>query len=150
MRRRYSVGQYVEATSFIWSIVPDAAITTDIMVGFPGETEAEFEESYHTCAELGFARIHVFPFSPRPGTEAASLPHPVRQPVKRDRVRRILSLASESTRRYRQSFVKTRRPVLWESRDGAGRWNGFTDNYIPVKTASEADLTNEVQLFTID
>lgn len=73
MRRRYSVGDYRRTVSLIRAVVPESAITTDAIVGFPEETEAEFKESYNFCRQTEFARIHVFPYSPRPGTEAARL-----------------------------------------------------------------------------
>jgi len=83
MNRRYSISDYQEVVSLIRDLVPEVAITTDIIVGFPGETEAEFEESYELCQKLEFARIHVFPYSPRGGTEAAQLPRQVRAQVKK-------------------------------------------------------------------
>jgi threonylcarbamoyladenosine tRNA methylthiotransferase MtaB len=120
------------------------AITTDVIVGFPGETDAEFEESYRLCQETGFARTHVFPYSPRPGTEAASLPDRVAERVKKVRARKMLSLAEESSLRFRRRYAGKARPVLWESSDGKGKWTGFTDNYIQVQTTSDDDLTNRM------
>ena len=95
MKRRYCVGDYQEAVSLIRSLVPDAAITTDIIAGFPGETLAEFEESYNVCRQMGFARIHVFPYSPRQGTEAARMSKQVSDRAKTQRNQNLLALSKE-------------------------------------------------------
>jgi threonylcarbamoyladenosine tRNA methylthiotransferase MtaB len=150
MRRRYSVADFARSLSLIRKMVPRAAITTDVIVGFPGETEIMFEESYQLCREWQFARIHVFPYSPRPGTAAASFPGRVDSRVKRARTERMLSLAEESSRSFRAAFQGQTRPVLWERRDEGGMWTGFTDNYIPVKVRSAEDLENRITPFTVD
>jgi threonylcarbamoyladenosine tRNA methylthiotransferase MtaB len=149
MRRRYRVRDYVGALSAIRQLVPDAAITTDVIVGFPGETGGMFEESHRLCREMQFAGIHVFPFSSRPGTAAASFPGRVDSREKRDRTEKMLDLAAESARRFRGSFSGKIRPVLWERRDASGAWTGFTDNYIPVAFRSDEDLENCVTQFTL-
>jgi len=144
MRRHYSAGDYQRSVSLIRSFVPDAAITTDVIVGFPGESEAEFEESYRFCKEIDFARIHVFPYSARPGTEAAVMPL-VAEAIKKERSQRMLALAGESVRNFKQRFLGKVRPVLWESECQDGLWSGLTDNYIKVYTRSCADLANKLQ-----
>jgi len=144
MWRHYNVVEYQEAVSLIRRLVPDVAITTDIIVGFPGETDEEFEESYRLCRQLGFARIHVFPYSARPGTGAAKLPGKVGDRVKRDRVRKMLALAEESARNFRRKFAGRIMPVLWEQKSAKGLWSGLTVNYIEVNTNSEEDLTNRI------
>jgi threonylcarbamoyladenosine tRNA methylthiotransferase MtaB len=144
MKRRYSVSDYQRAVSLIRAQVPRAAITTDIIVGFPGETDEEFRESYELCRKLGFARIHVFPYSPRPGTEAAGMPDQVSARVKRERCQQMLALAEASARNFRRQFLGRVMPVLWEQRDGKGVWSGLTDNYIRVYAKSAEDLTNRL------
>ncbi len=143
MRRRYSVSYYRQAVSLIRSLVPGAAITTDIMVGFPGETDGEFEESYEFCRQLGFARIHVFSYSPRPGTLAAGMPQPVTAKVKKERSQRMLALAQESAQSFYRQFLGQTMPVLWEKQTG-GIWSGLTDSYIRVFTRSGEDLTSKL------
>ena len=143
MKRRYSVNGYQKAVSLIRSIVPEAAITTDIIVGFPGETEEEFEESYRFCRRMGFARIHVFPYSPRQETEAARMPQRVGDEVKKQRSQRMLALAEESAQNFRQRFLGKTLMVLFEQRSN-GIWSGLTDNYIKVHTKSGEDLTNKL------
>jgi len=143
MNRSYSISDYQEAVSLIRALVPEAAITTDIIVGFPGETEAEFEQSYNVCRQTEFARIHVFSYSPREGTEAARLPRQVRAQVKKQRSQMILALARESAQNFSQRFLGKTMPVLWEKQSD-GIWSGHTDNYIKVYTRSDEDLTNKL------
>ena len=144
MGRRYSTSDYQRTVSLIRALVPEAAITTDVIAGFPGETEAEFEESYNLCQKMGFARIHVFPYSARSGTEAARMPHQVDDRAKRQRSEKMLALAKESARSFRQQFLDKTMPVLWEQPTN-GVWSGLTDNYIKVYTSSDEDLTNKLE-----
>ena len=144
MKRRYGVGDYEKAVSLIRNKLPEAAITTDIIVGFPGETEEEFAESYRFCRDTEFARIHVFPYSPRPGTEAANLPQRVGDKIKKQRSQRMLALAEESARKFRQRFSGKTMTVLWEKRSDDGIWSGVTDNYIKVYAESEQNLSNKL------
>jgi threonylcarbamoyladenosine tRNA methylthiotransferase MtaB len=143
MGRRYSPEGYRQAVSLIRQAVPDAAITTDAIVGFPGETEAEFIESFEFCREVGFARIHVFPYSPRPGTTAAGMPGQVPAKVKKQRNQQMLALAGESAGRFREKYLGRVIPVLFEQKS-AGLWSGLTDNYIRVYIKSDKDLSNRI------
>ena len=143
MKRRYSVADYERAVSLIRDAVPEVAITTDVVVGFPGETETEFRESYEFCRRMEFARIHVFPYSPRPGTEAARMRPQVAAKVKKQRSQQMLSLAKESAQNFYQLFLGETMMVLWEKQTG-GIWSGHTDNYIKVYTRSSEDLTNKL------
>jgi threonylcarbamoyladenosine tRNA methylthiotransferase MtaB len=123
--------------------VPEAAITTDVIVGFPGETEVEFGESYELCRQMQFARIHVFPYSLRQETEAARLPQKVSAQVKKERSRQMLALAGESVRNFSRRFFGEAMPVLWE-KQSEGIWSGLTDNYIKVYTRSDEELSNQL------
>ncbi len=143
MRRRYTAARYQQAVALIREIVPGAAITTDIIVGFPGETEAEFKESYNFARQMEFARIHVFTYSPRPGTQAAATAGQVEDKLKRERSRRMLALARASVRNFRRRFLGKTMMVLWE-KETCGVWSGLTDNYIRVFTKSDKDLTNKL------
>ena len=143
MKRRYTTADYQRAVSLIREVVPEAAITTDIIVGFPGETEVEFQESLDFCRQMEFARIHVFPYSPRQGTEAAQMPNQVESKVKRQRSLKMLALARKNSGEFRQRFLGRTMPVLWEKQTG-GIWSGLTDNYIKVYTESSEDLTNQL------
>jgi threonylcarbamoyladenosine tRNA methylthiotransferase MtaB len=143
MKRRYTTVDYRRAVSLIREIVPEAAITTDVIVGFPGETEEEFRESLDFCRRVKFARIHVFPYSPRQGTEAARMPNQIADKVKKQRSQEMLALAEESAQNFRQKFLGRTMTVLWEKQSG-GVWSGFTGNYIKVYTESCEDLTNKL------
>jgi threonylcarbamoyladenosine tRNA methylthiotransferase MtaB len=143
MKRRYTAADYQRAVDLIRQVVPGVAITTDVIVGFPGETEAEFGQSYNFCRQMQFARIHVFSYSPRPGTQAALMPHQVEDKVKRERNRRMLALGRECVRSFRHKFLGKTMLVLWE-KETCGVWSGLTGNYIRVYTKSDQDLTNQI------
>jgi len=143
MKRRYTTAEYRRAVALIRETLPDAGITTDVIIGFPGETDAESEESYRLCRQMDFARIHVFSYSPRDGTEAARIPEQVKQQVKKQRRDRMLVLARESADNFHQRFLGKTMAVLWEKQD-RGVWSGLTDNYIRVYAQCDADLTNQL------
>jgi threonylcarbamoyladenosine tRNA methylthiotransferase MtaB len=143
MKRGYSVSKYKEAASLIRAKVPTVAITTDVMVGFPGETDEEFEESLDFCRRMEFARIHVFAYSRRGETLAARLPNQVSDRGKKERSQRMLRLAEESARRFQRRFLDATVPVLFERRS-RGVWSGLTGNYIKVYTRSGEVLTNKL------
>jgi threonylcarbamoyladenosine tRNA methylthiotransferase MtaB len=144
MKRRYGVNDYKRAVELIQKNVPDAAITTDIIVGFPGETEAEFKESYDFCKKTQFARIHVFPYSPRPGTSAAIMAGQVPEKVKHERSVLMLTLAKDSAQAFRERFIGRTLEVLWEQQVN-GVWSGLTGNYIKVYMKNTGDLTNTLK-----
>ena len=144
MRRRYSTADYEQAVTMVREAIPDIAITTDIMVGFPGESEEEFEQSYRFCQRMGFANIHVFPYSERPGTAAAQMTDKVPEGVKKERSAVMLGLARESALRFRQQFLGRTMAVLWEQETEEEVWSGLTDNYIRVFTKSSQRLENRL------
>ncbi len=136
------------------SIEPAISISTDIMVGFPGETDAEFSESLAFVERVGFSRLHVFRFSPREGTRAATMPAHVAPRIVKARCRSMIDLGGSLERDFNSRFIGTTLPVLWESGESAGdvlRWSGLTDNYIRVTTETRdgIDLTNSVTDTTI-
>ncbi len=143
MKRRYTAAEYEEAMTMIREAIPDVAITTDIMVGLPGESDDEFEESYRFCQRMGFANIHVFPFSERPGTLAAAMPEKINDRVKKERSQRMLKLARESSLGFRERFSGRTMTVLWEQ-EVDGDWVGLTDNYIRVFASSHEPLKNKL------
>ncbi len=147
MRRGYTVQDFADLLEKLRAAVPDISITTDIIVGFPGETDEEFWESYSFAEAVGFSRIHVFPFSPRPGTPAAAMPDQVPAEVKRYRVSCFLELGARSAHAWHQKFVGRMASVLWEmvrpSPDGPV-WEGYTDNYVRVRLVSRRPLLNTV------
>ncbi|MFH0941942.1 MAG: tRNA (N(6)-L-threonylcarbamoyladenosine(37)-C(2))-methylthiotransferase MtaB [Chloroflexota bacterium] len=144
MRRRYTAEDYRRTLDLIRERVPRAAITTDIIVGFPGETEAEFETSHLFARETGFARIHVFPYSPRQGTAAADMASQVAEATKNARRRKMLALARESRGSFCRKFLGEIMDVLWEQPED-GIWSGLTDNYLKVYARSGEDLSNRIR-----
>ena len=143
MGRRVTTGRFAELVGAACAAVPDMAVTTDVIVGFPGEDEAAFRASYDFVASIPFARLHVFPYSARPGTPAARLPGPVRRDVRSVRARLMRELGDEQASRFRQRFVGREMMVLWEQRRRDGLWAGLTDNYLRVAMPGN-DLHNRL------
>ncbi|MFH1087645.1 MAG: MiaB/RimO family radical SAM methylthiotransferase, partial [Chloroflexota bacterium] len=144
MGRPYSIDRYRQTVSAIHSALPYAAITTDIIAGFPGETDDDFDQTYRLCRELGFAAINVFPYSPRPSTQAALLPGRVDERTKRQRAQAMLDLAAESREKFRQRFLGREMTVLWERETSPGVYSGLTENSIRVTVQSAERLTNRL------
>jgi threonylcarbamoyladenosine tRNA methylthiotransferase MtaB len=146
MKRSYSLDQYQRTVNLIKETIPEVAITTDIMVAFPGESDEEFEQSYSFCQQAGFANIHVFPFSPRPETAAAKMPKQIKDKVKEERNQRMLELSQSCRRSFCEQFLGQTMQVLWEKETspGSGIYSGLTSNYIRVFTGSEKSLSNEI------
>lgn len=132
MRRPYTPARFSRLLDRIRHRIPGVAITTDVIVGFPGETEAEAEESLAFVDACGFSRVHAFPYSERSGTPAAELPDPVPVPVRRRRMTEMLDLAARLQRRYVASRLGEVSEVLWEGARN-GEWFGTTDNYIHTR-----------------
>lgn len=147
MKRSYLLDDYRRVLRWVREAIPDVAITTDIMVGFPGEDDDEFEQSHRFCQQAGFASIHVFPFSPRPGTLAAGMPGQVRDQVKKERARKMLELAQNCRRKFEEQFLGQTMAVLWEKEVDVGRgvYSGLTDNYIRVFMRRDSSLANQVE-----
>ncbi len=143
MKRRYNADEYQRTVTLIRDKVTDVAVTTDVIVGFPGESDAEFLETLDFCREMRFTRIHVFQYSPRPGTVAASLPHKISAAVKKERSQLMLSLVDECTQSFRESYLGRTMEVLFEQKT-AGFWTGLTGNYIKVYVKSRTVLTNKL------
>ncbi len=144
MRRPYSAAAFAELAEDLHSAIPGLALTTDVIVGFPGETREEFEESLAFVERLAFARPHIFTFSPRAGTHAATLPDPVPHAEKKARVAEMRALGRETDRAFRGRHLGESLDVVWEeSRNG--RWSGLSDNYIRVFAESDRELAGTIQ-----
>lgn len=143
MRRRYTTADYRRAVDLIRSVIPHTAITTDIIAGFPGETEAEFTESLVFIKESAFTRLHVFPFSPRPNTAAILMPGQVASHIIRNRVKQLLKIGKQCETNFRQQFEGLTFDVLFEEQDDE-EWMGYTDNYIRVTTRCPDSLANQI------
>nr|MBC7244078.1 tRNA (N(6)-L-threonylcarbamoyladenosine(37)-C(2))-methylthiotransferase MtaB [Chloroflexota bacterium] len=143
MNRRYTTAQYRDLLSSARDWIPNLAVTTDIIVGFPGEDEQEFATSAAFVAAMKFARIHVFPFSARPGTAAASMSGQVNPSIKKKRSNLMLGIARYSAEAFHHQFIGRTMDVLWEHAIG-DRWSGLTDNYIRVEVTSDLHLHNRI------
>ena len=130
MRRRYTTDEFRRACALLRSAFPGCAITTDVITGFPGETEAEFAESAAFCREIGFARMHVFPYSARQGTPAANMPGQVPKNLREERARRLIAVGAEMARQYREAQIGQTVEVLVEETDGEGVAQGYTAQYM--------------------
>lgn len=144
MGRQYSIHEYEQAVIQVRKAIPDIAVTTDILVGYPGESEKEFDESYQFCEKIGFANIHVFPYSLRLGTRAATMPDQVEEKVRKERSQKMLKLAKRSAQQFKRQFIGRTVPVLWESKIEQDSCNGLTSNYLRVFTRTEEDLTGMI------
>lgn len=143
MRRLYNVAEYVEFLELVANRIPDVCLGTDVMVGFPGESEARFENTRRLLQELPFAYFHVFPFSERGGTTAVKMAGKVSAQEKKERSEILRRLSNaKKTHFYEQQLGKAVN-VLMEARNEAGLFQGFTDNYVKVGVQSESDLENQ-------
>ena len=139
MNRHYDREEFSRLLTRVREAVPGVSVSTDVIVGFPGETEEMFAESLEYIRSLKFSRMHVFPYSPRTGTPAAEMPDQVPEPVKKERVHRLQAVAGEMAGEYCQSYLGTVQRVLLET-DTQGEKDGLTDTYIRVYTNDEAEL----------
>jgi threonylcarbamoyladenosine tRNA methylthiotransferase MtaB len=150
MARKTTPQAYAHLVQRARAAIPGIAITTDVIVGFPGEDEAEFAASQEFIYSMEFAHGHVFTYSARPGTAAARMPDQVPYPLRRARSRQLHELFAQAEGHYQAQFTGQRLPVLWESShpDGDHIWqlSGFTDNYIRVTAQSYQDLWNQISL----
>ncbi|HUF53405.1 MAG TPA: tRNA (N(6)-L-threonylcarbamoyladenosine(37)-C(2))-methylthiotransferase MtaB [Dehalococcoidia bacterium] len=152
MRRRYTAEEFSAALAMIREHVADVAVTTDVIAGFPGETDADFEETLSLCEDSGFADMHCFPYSRRPHTGADKMEGHLPPPARRERLERLLAVQSASSHAWRTRHLGRVMDVLWEERSD-GRWQGLTANYLRVYARDEADLANRLtatRLETLD
>jgi threonylcarbamoyladenosine tRNA methylthiotransferase MtaB len=132
MARRYLSARYREIVTTAQRVIPGVAISTDIITGFPGESDDDFEQTYQLASELRFAKAHVFRFSPRQGTPAARMKGQIKDEVKKARSERLLALNASDALAFRQRFLGQDAEVLIEGRKHS-RWEGLTDNYLRVE-----------------
>ena len=133
MNRHYNTAEFIDLTERLRKEVPSLALTTDIIVGFPGETEELFAETLKNAELIGFSKIHVFPYSVRPGTPAATMPNQVPEPVKKERVHRLEAVGERTAAKFRQFSVGCVKEVLIETIDAEKNTaDGLTDTYIRV------------------
>jgi threonylcarbamoyladenosine tRNA methylthiotransferase MtaB len=153
MARKTTPGSFRELISAARGLIPGVAITTDIIAGFPGETESEFAESLEFVREMSFAGGHVFTYSPRPGTGAARMKGQVKPEIRKQRNHILHDALEESAKEYRQRFLGKTMSVLWESTSEVGEWGwqmeGLTENYLRVHAFAPSPRWNEIDAVKI-
>jgi threonylcarbamoyladenosine tRNA methylthiotransferase MtaB len=143
MKRKYDTARYFESVQLLKEYFPGCAVTTDMIVAFPGETEEEFAASLEFIQKCGFADMHIFPYSRRPGTPADKMPGQHPNAVKEERSRRAIAVADEMSLRYRQNLIGSVQPVLFEEESGE-YYTGHAPNYVKVY-ARGRQLHNEIR-----
>jgi len=146
MRRKYSAEFYKEKVKRLKNALPGLAITTDVIVGFPGETEEEFMETYNFIQDIGYAELHVFPFSRRTGTPAARMDNQVDKEIKETRVTKLIELSNQLAKQYASRFEHDVLEVIPEEKSSteAGILIGYSDNYLKVQFEGSTDLIGSI------
>ena len=144
MNRHYTTAEYRQIVGNLRAAFPGCAITTDIMVGFAGETQEEFEQSLQFAREIAFAKVHVFAYSRRPGTRAYDAPAQVPNKVKEERSRQMIQVTKTTQQAFLQAQVGKVEEVLFEQQREQGVWEGYTRNYTHVLAPSGKDLSGQL------
>ena len=149
MNRRYSIEEFEEGVQLLRKAYQNVALTTDIIVGFPGETEEEFNTTYQFLKRIKFYKTHIFKYSQRKGTRAAVMPNQVDGNIKEERSRKLIALSDENEREYNKKYIGKEVEVLFEEphiENGKKYMKGHTTNYIVVKVEGEDQkLENEIK-----
>ncbi len=150
MRRRYTAERYRERIAKIRELMPDSFLGVDVIVGFPGEGEEQFMETYRLLEEVGASFLHIFPFSERPGTPAVTMPNKVQSRISTERVERLEELSAKLNRAFAERFLSTERDVLFESTNHNGLMYGYTDNYLRVSAPFDELRVNNICRVRLD
>lgn len=159
MNRRYTTEEFEIVTQVLRKYYPNAALTTDIIVGFPGETEEEFKQTYEYLKKISFYKMHVFKYSPRKGTKAAVMPNQIDGNIKEERSKKLIALSDENEKKYNKEYIGKMVEVLFEDenvQDGETHIKGHTTNYIVVKVKQDekkklkSNTIEKVQIIGID
>ncbi len=149
MNRRYTTEEFRDVTKRLRSKFPNAALTTDIIVGFPGETDDEFNTTYEFLKEIAFYKMHIFKYSQRKGTKAAVMPNQIDGKIKEERSKKLIELSNENEYNYNKKYIGKQVEVLFEEREGE-YLKGHTTNYIVVKHKTDKDdLINKIAKVTV-
>lgn len=147
MNRRYTAQEYAEKCEILRKYFSCPALTTDVITGFPGETEKEFSQSRDFVEKIGFYETHIFPYSRREGTKAAGMPEQLPEGVKKERSRVLIEIGMKHQREFMEKFLGQKREVLFEERQdiqGTAYWVGHTMEYLKVAVVSDEDLGNRI------
>ncbi len=149
MNRRYTTEEFRDVTKRLRAKFPNAALTTDIIVGFPGETDDEFNTTYEFLKDIAFYKMHIFKYSQRKGTKAAVMPNQVDGKIKEERSKKLIELSNENEYNYNKKYIGKQVEVLFEEREGE-YLKGHTTNYIVVKHKTDKDdLINKIAKVTV-
>ena len=143
MNRKYTCQEFRKVTKILRKYFKDVNLTTDIIVGFPGETEEEFSNTYKFLKEISFYKMHVFKYSPRKGTLAEKMPNQVDNKIKDERSHKLIELSNQNQTKYNEKYIGKEIDVLFEEEEN-GIWSGLTKNYIKVNVKSDKNLENKI------
>ena len=144
MNRKYTTDQFRHVVKLLRNAYPEVHLTTDIIVGFPGETEEEFNQTYEFLKEIKFYKMHVFKYSPRSGTVAAKMPNQIDGNIKEERSNKLIELSDKNEEEYNQKYIGKEVEVLLEEREGE-YLKGHTTNYMVIKMKTNENLENTIQ-----
>ena len=148
MNRKYTTDQFRHVVELLRNAYPEVHLTTDVIVGFPGETEEEFNKTYEFLKEIKFYKMHVFKYSPRSGTVAAKMPNQIDGNIKEEKSHKLIELSDENEKEYNQKYIGKEVEVLLEEREGE-YLKGHTTNYMVVKMKTNENLENTIQKVTV-
>lgn len=148
MNRKYTTDQFRHVVELLRNAYPEVHLTTDVIVGFPGETEEEFNKTYEFLKEIKFYKMHVFKYSPRSGTVAAKMPNQIDGNIKEERSNKLIELSDKNEKEYNQKYIGKEVEVLLEEREGE-YLKGHTTNYMVVKMKTNENLENTIQKVVI-
>ena len=143
MNRKYSCEEFRKVVQILRKYFKDVNLTTDIIVGFPGETDREFQKTYEFLKEIKFYKMHVFKYSPREGTVAAKMTNQVDGSIKEERSQKLIQLSNKNEYEYNDKYLNKHIEVLFEE-EKDGIWSGYTKNYIKVYYRSNENLENKI------
>ena len=143
MNRRYTTSEFNEIVQKLRKMYPNCILTTDVIVGFPGESDEEFEQTYNFLRNIKFYKIHVFKYSIRKGTKAAEMKNQILPEIKEERSNKLLELSDECENEYLKLHLGKEMNVLFETQEDEF-WKGHTSNYLVVKVKSNQDLNNKI------
>lgn len=150
MNRKYSKEEYLSKVNEIQSALPNVALSTDIITGFPTETESDFRDTYDFAKKIGFMRIHAFPYSERPFTMASKLNGKVAMEIRRERVKKLLKLSEENKQKYLDSLKGQVLSILIEHRGKNNAYSGYSENYLEINVKSTKDIFNSFISYKVD
>ena len=149
MNRKYNTLEFKEIVNRLRKYYSDVILTTDIIVGFPGESQEEFDCTYKFLDEIKFYKMHVFPYSPRTGTVAEKMPNQIQGDAKESRSKKLIELSNKNQLEYNKKYIDKDIEVLFEEKDENGYYKGHTQNYILVEYKSSENLENKIKVVKV-